>query len=56
MEKSVNGHTGRAEGEVENSWWEHKPKEEEGSCEGSQIPRFAEYLAKGTQDVTLMGF
>jgi len=36
---------------VENSWWEHKPKEEEGSCEGSQIPQFAGYLAKETQDV-----
>ena len=32
MEKSVNGHTGWAEGEVEKSWWEHKPKDGEESC------------------------
>ena len=38
-EKSVNGHTGWAEREVENSWWEHKPKDRSESCKGSQIPR-----------------
>ena len=54
-EKSVNGHTGWTEGEVENSWWEHKPKDGAGSCKWSQIPQFAGYLAKETQDVTLMG-
>ena len=55
MEKSVNGHTGWAEGEVENSWWEHKPKDEEESCKESQIPQFAGYLVKETQVGTLMG-
>ena len=54
-EKSVNGHTGWAEGEVENSWWEHKPKDGEESCKQSQIPQFAGYLEKETQVGTLMG-
>ena len=55
MEKSVNGHTGWAEGKTENSWWEHKPKNGKESCKGIQIPQFAGYLAKETQDVTLLG-
>ena len=54
-EKPVNGHIGWAEGEVENSWWERKPKDGAGSCKWSQIPQVAGYLAKETQDVTLMG-
>jgi len=34
---------------------EHKPKGGAGSCKGSQVPQLAGYLAKETQDVTLMG-
>ena len=54
MEKSVNGNTGWAEGEVENIWWECKPKYGTGSCKEPQIPQVAGYLAKETQDVTLL--
>ena len=30
-------------------------QDEAGSCKGSQIPQVAGYLAKETQDVTLLG-
>ena len=37
-EKSVNGHTGWAEREVENSWWEHKSRMGQEAVRGLRFP------------------